>query len=315
MKKVKASLLMLAVTAAAVSAMLAAGAQQRGMPAAKVQTCQVELGSVEQVLAVTGVLRYEMEYAAISPATGVVAQVYVHQGDAVQAGQPLFRLNGEVQAMAVSTALSGQGRLQEVVPAEWSGVQLQEAAAQLESLTVRAASDGLVQQVCITENGGVMAGTVAVALSGEEQSVQCSVVLRDAEKLREGMQARIIRDGEVLTTAAVGRIGPAEISTTTGQTVCRVDLTPEEPIDLPLGATLEAEVILYGQQDVPVLPLQAVTEKNTVWWVAEGRSYEVPAEVVMADEVCCWVNLPQGATVVCGGEAPEEGQRVKEMKP
>lgn len=315
MKKVKASLMMLAVTAAAAGAMLGAEATQRGMPAARVQTCQVELGSVEQLLAVTGVLRYEMEYAAISPATGVVEQVYVRQGDAVRAGQPLFRLNGEVQAMAVSTALAGQGRLPEVVPAELTGVQLQEAAAQLESLTVRAAADGLVQRVSVTENGGVMAGTVAVALSGEKQSIQCSVVLRDAEKLRAGMEARIIRDGEVLTTAEVNSIGPAEVSSTTGQTVCQVCLTPREAIGLPLGATLEVEMILYGQQNVPILPLQAVTEAGTVWWVAEGRGYEIPAEVVMADEVCCWVNLPEGATVVCGGETPAEGQRVKEMKP
>lgn len=315
MKKVRASLMMLAVTAAAVGGMLAAEAAQRGMPAAKVQTCRVELGSVEQVLAVTGVLRYEMEYAAISPATGVVAQVYVRQGDVVKSGQPLFRLNGEAQAMAVSATLANQEGLAEVVAAGLTSAQLQEAAAQLESLTVRAASDGLVQQVNIAENGGVLAGTAAVALSGEQQSIQCGVVLRDAEKLREGMEARIIRDGEVLTTAAVASIGPAEVSGTTGQTVCQVCLTPAQTISLPLGATLEVEMILYGQQDVPVLPLQAVTDAGTVWWVAEGRGYEIPAEVLMADEVCCWVNLPEGATVVCGGETPEQGQRVKEMKP
>lgn len=315
MKRVKASLLALGITAAAVVSMTALDAHQRGVPAARVKTCQVEMGSVEQVLALSGMLRYEMEYGAVSPVNGVVEQLYVKQGDMVRSGQPLFRLNGEVQAMAVSTVLAGQGSLPEMLPAELGSVQLQEASAQLECLTVRAAADGIVQQVNISEHGGVMAGTVAVALSGGEQCIQCSVVLRDAEKLQEGMPARILRDDELLTTARVKTIGPAQVSSTTGQTVCQVTLALTEAIDLPLGATVDAEVVLYGEEHVPVLPLQAVTESGTVWWVAEGRGYEIPAELVMADEVNCWVNLPEGISVVCGGETPEQGQRVKELKP
>ena len=315
MNKVKASLMMLGITAAAVIGMAVIGAQQRGMPVAKVKTCRVEIGSVEQVLAVSGVLRYEMEYGAISPVTGVVAQVYVQQGDMVKVGQPLVRLNSEVQAMAVSAALAGQGSLPEMLPVQLTFAQMQEAAAQMECLTVRAAADGIVQQVNVSENGGVMAGALAVALSGEEQSVQCSVVLRDAEKLQTGMQARIIWEDEVLTTARVKEIGPAQVSATTGQTVCQVALVPQQKIDLPLGAMLDAEIVLYSQENVPVLPLQAITDAETVWWVAENRGYEIPAEMVMADEVNCWVNIPEGITVVCGGEALQEGQRVKEMKP
>ena len=140
-------------------------------------------------------------------------------------------------------------------------------------------------------------------------------MLRDAEKLQAGMQARIIWEDEVLTTARVKEIGPAQVSATTGQTVCQVALVPQEKIDLPLGAMLDAESVLYSQENVPVLPLQAITDAETVWWVAENRGYEIPAEMVMADEVNCWVNIPEGITVVCGGEALQEGQRVKEMKP
>ncbi len=318
MKKGKASLAMLGITAAAVTVLLMADAARGSLPterAARVEMCQVALGSVEQVLAVSGALRYEMEYGAISPVTGVVAQVYVRQGDRVQAGQPLFRLNGEAQAMAVSAALAGQESLPEILPAQLASSQLQEAAATLECLTVRAAADGLVQQVNVTEHGGVMAGSVAMALSGEDQCIQCSVVLRDAEKLHPGLQARIWKDDELLTMATVAEIAPAQVSTTTGQTVCQVKLKPEEMIDLPLGASVEAEVILYGQENVPVLPLQAVSAQDTVWWVCDGRGYEIPAEVVMADEVSCWVNLPEGITVVCGGDEVNQGQRVKEMKP
>ena len=312
MKKTKASLGVVGITLAAVCTLLAWGGD--ALPAAQVQLCRVETGSVEQLLALSGTLRYEMEYGAISPATGVVAQVYVQQGDQVVSGQPLFRLGGEAQALAVSSALAGRSGWPDKVAANLGGAQLLEASAQLEALTVRAAADGRVQQVSVCENGGVMAGSVAMAITGGRQEVRCSAVLRDAEKLRQGMAARIIKDGEVLTTARVERIGPAEVNTTTGQTVCQVSLAAAETIELPLGAALEAEVILCGQEQVPVLPVQAVAEDGTLWWVADGRVYETTAEVLMADEVYCWVNLPEGTEVVCGGEVLFQGQRVKEME-
>lgn len=180
---------------------------------------------------------------------------------------------------------------------------------------MRAATDGLVQQVNVSPYSGVAAGTAAMLLSGREQFIQCSAVLKDAESLHPGMQARIIKNGELLTMATVKSIGPAQTDAATGQTVCLVDLTPAEAIDRPMGALVEVEVILQGRADVPVLPVQAITEQETVWWVAEGRSYEVPVQVLMADEVQCWVNLPEGTQVVCDGEKIVQGQQVKEMEP
>ena len=313
MKKAKASLGVLGITLLAAWALLTWGGS--ALPQARVQVCRVEMGSVEQVLALGGTLRYEMEFGAVSPVTGVVEQVYVTQGEEVTAGQPLFRLGGEVQAMAVSAALRRRSSLPEAVGANLGSAQLMEASAQLEALTVRAAADGTVQQVNVCEHGGVMAGSVAMAITGGSQEIQCSAVLRDAEKLRPGMAARILKDDEVLTMARVTGIGPAEVSSLTGQTVCQVSLAAEENIRLPLGAALEAEIILCGQEQVPVVPVQAVAEDGTVWWVSEGRGYETTAEVYMADEVCCWVNLPEGTMVICGGEEIAEGQRVKELNP
>ena len=72
--------------------------------AARVRLCRVETGRVEQVLAAGGVVRYESEYAAIAPATGVVEQVYVRAGDRVRKGQALFRMNGEAQAALAYSA-------------------------------------------------------------------------------------------------------------------------------------------------------------------------------------------------------------------
>lgn len=313
MNKVKASLAMLGITAAAVVC-LAAAAGQRQTPVRQVQTCQVTRGSVEQVLALNGALRYEMEYAAVSPVTGVVDAVYVQPGDRVHAGQALFRLNGQAQAQAVAAALAGGNSLPDI-GAGLAASQLQQAAAQLEALTVRAGADGLVQQVQASPHAGLLAGTAAMLLSGEKQAIVCSAVLRDAEKLRTGMEARVVKDGVYITTARVTSIGPAQVSDSTGQVLCQVTLTPAEDIALPLGAALETEIILQRQQQVTIVPVQALTERNTLWWVADGRSYEVPAQVLLADEVNCWVTLPEGTEVICGGQEPEEGQRVKAVTP
>ena len=333
MKKVRASLCILGVTAAAVTVMMVLPALSHGAlrteNVARVRLCRVENGCVEQVLAAGGVVRYESEYAAIAPATGVVEKVYVRAGDRVRKGQALFRMNGEVQAAAVSAALiSREGYTQAAVSAAGQAglavnlsstgqpsAALTEAGAALECLTVRAAADGMVQQVSVCEHGGAMAGSAAVLLSGEKQAISVSMVLRDAEKVQRGMKARILRDGETAAWATVSDVSPAQTSETTGQTVCEVRLTPEENLPQPLGAAVEAEIILYGQENVPVLPVEAVTEADTVWWADEGRCWEIPVEVVMADEVSCWVNLPEGMTVVCGGEGTVQGQRIKEMRP
>lgn len=313
MNKVKASLAMLGITAVAVLGM-AVSSTGRSLSVRQVQTCRVKIGSVEQVVALDGVLRYQTEYAAIAPATGVVEAVYVQAGDAVQAGQALFRLDDQAQVTAVSSALAGQERLPSAVGEELTATRLQEAAAHLESLTVRASTDGLVQQVNVSPFGGVAVGTSAILLSGREQAIQCSAVLKDAENLRTGMKARIMQDGQVLTTAVLQSIGSAQVSPATGQAVCQLGLTPMENICLPLGAAVEVEIILQGKSDVPILPMEAITGRDTVWWVADGRSYEIPVQIMLADEVQCWVNLPQGTQVICG-EGCLQGQRVKEMGP
>ena len=333
MKKARASIGIVAVTALAVLTMAAwpalSGGALRTESTARVRLCRVEMGKVEQVLAAGGVVRYESEYAAMIPSTGVVEQVYVHAGDRVRKGQALFRMNGEVQAAAVSSALisraeyakaawtaAGQAGLEiSLTGAEQPAAALMEAEAALESLTVRAAADGLVQQVSVCEHGGAVAGSAAVLLSGERQAISVSMVLRDAERLRRGMKARILRDDAEAVMAEVTSIGPAQTSPATGQTVCEVRLTPDKSLPLPLGAAVEVEIILYGQENVPVLPVEAVTDAGTVRWAAEGRSWEIPVEVVMNDEVSCWVTLPVGTEVVCGGEETVQGQRIREMKP
>ena len=137
--------------------------------------------------------------------------------------------------------------------------------------------------------------------------------MTDAVKLREGMQARLSIRDTTLCMATVTAIGALETDLETGQTIAQIRLTPEKPLSLPLGATVDADVILCDQQDVPVVPLEALSETGTVWWTADGRGYEIDAGVVLADDLNAWVALPVGLPVAIG-ENLTEGMRCREVQ-
>ena len=292
--------------------------------AARVRMCCVENGCVEQLTTLNGVVRYEGEYAAGVPVNGVVSAVYVKNGEYVHKGQALFRMDDSLQTSAMCAALSRQMR-GDTLPLTALGVELQSvedaaaweqqrsvetAADALEALTVRAAADGIVQQVYAVECSGMAAGSPGILLSGDGQEIICKAVQKDAVQMKVGMRARVLYDGQVQAEAIVTDIGHVEAEN--GQSVCAVKLKPETPIDLPLGAAVKAEVILAQAQDVTVLPAEAVSEANTVRWVAEGRCYETDVTVFMRDETRCWVNLAPGTRVVQSGTAIH-GQRVLEV--
>ena len=66
-------------------------------------------------------------------------------------------------------------------------------------------------------------------------------------------------------------------------------------------------------EPAPETPVEAVTERETVWWVSDGRCTEIPAKSVLSDEMNVWVGLPEGLPVAVGEFV--EGQRVQEVQP
>ena len=322
----------IAVTAAAVGLMLLLPwMTMSSLPTespAKVHLTQVSIGAVEQIIAVSGRIRYESEYAAISPVTGIVDQIYVRAGDSVSAGQALFRLDASAEEAALSAAYAAQSNAEASAVAALASLPTQvdltaltgqstaeEAQARLNAMTVRAQADGQVLQVSVSERGGVMAGTAAVLLSATRQRILCTAVIRDAEQVQIGQRARLLSGGVTACMATVREVGPAQTDSLTGQTVAEIVLTPDANLSLPLGAAVDAEIILAGQDAVTVLPLTALTDDGTVWWAAEGRVWETPVTVALQDEVYAWVSLPDGTQVVDHPTALLNGQRYREARP
>jgi len=298
----------MAATVAAVWVMTAYSGREASVGA---QMARVTLGEVRQIAALTGRVTYQDETLVYAAAPGVVEEVYVREGERVAQGQALFRLDAAGYERVASAWLAAQERLQETddLPVG-SAADVQEILART---VVRAPVNGNVRQLMAVESGAVSAGMPVAVLSSTRREIVCIAAEADARHLTAGMKARLSVDGEELGQAEVTQVGEVTADAATGRMVCRVTLTPEEHIDLPTGAAVEADVLLWGQAGVSVLPVEAVTERGTVWWVCDGRCTEIPAEIVRSDEMHAWVRLPEGLTVAVGEFA--QGQRVTEVLP
>ena len=284
---------------------------------AKVSLVLVEQGDISAVTAMHGSLRYEHEYAAIAPVSGIVAEVYIASGEQVRKGQALMRMDSSVQAAALSNAYAGAASdwlPDEIDAAGITAAAIGEKAALLDAMTLRAAADGQVIAIPAGQYSSVAAGSPAVMLCSGKQQIICLAAVGDVTGLSEGMHADVIVKGEKYCDASVAYVGAAQTDMQTGQTVCPVTLLPEKDIDLPIGAPVETEIARYRYENVPVLPISAVTENGTVWAVSEGRCWEMTPEIVEADESRCWVNLPEGTLVVDRPQNLEQGQRITEVE-
>lgn len=329
MNRVKASVWMLAITLLAVVMMMVVPGMLHSRQITErqvgVEVCRVEQGNIEQIIALTGAIRYEGEHAAISPVMGMVETVYVQEGDPVRQGQPLLRLESSMQEAMVTQTLQQGVELPSfkendaidplligaAVEREQAST-LKQAFMAMDAMTIRAATDGIVQKITVSEHSGVAAGGVCVVMSGLEQRIECRAVVKDAAQIRNGMRARILYDDELVSEGVVTSIGPAV--TENGQAVCAVELIPDNRIDLPLGAVVTAEVICNEAKNVPLLPVSAVGENQSVRWIAADRAYEIPVTVLMSNDVSCWVDLPIGTPIVLRGETTADGQRIREGK-
>lgn len=287
MRRVWVMAALAAVTLLAVTAMLA-----RQEKAVRARVVQVERGSVWQLAALTGRVAYEDETIILAPADGVIAEILVENGDRVAEGQILLRLDASDTERLVSAWIA-------------SGAQSLPAAAfdpeaLLAATLVRSPANANVRRIMKTAGTPVAAGTPLAVVSSQRRKIVCTAQEADARDVREGMDAVISLDGETLVTAVVTEVGEMTADDSTGRMYCLITLAPDEPLDLPGGTAVEVDVKLLGRDDVTVLPLEAVTARDTVWWVHGERCTEIPAKTVLSDEMLAWVSLPEGTSVAIG---------------
>lgn len=169
-------------------------------------------------------------------------------------------------------------------------------------------ADCTVRQVMVAEGDLVTQGMPLLRVSASEQEVRCIAAQADAERIQPGMWGWINCNGE-RCSAQVKRI--EKVKDDDGMICYMITLMPEQKQDKDEGSVVDVDIYIAGSVDVVALPLEAITESDTVWWVNdEGRCTEISAEIVMCDEMNAWVNLPEGIRVAVGEF--EEGQRIQE---
>lgn len=269
------------------------------MPAeepASAKFATVERRDVHQVKAISGVLEYADEQYVLAPTSGVISKICVQVGQRISADDALVRLDVPTSPQ---TQMLTNMLLRHITD-----------AAHVPQHTVRSQSDYTVRQVFVKEGAVISLGSPLLRLSSSEQNIRCSVLSKDAEEIQPGQWAWIYANGEKLGTATVISVGNEEVNTMTGFRERIINLAPVNPIELSEGASIDVEIFLAGSDHVLALPMEAITDRNTVWWVNQGRCTEIPAEIVLTDEMHAWVNLPEGLLVAIGEF--EEGQLVME---
>lgn len=302
MVKVKWSLLMIAITG-----MLTLGLVAQGKVEAPVEArvVTVQRGDVHQIVAITGRISYADERYIYAQSSGKVEQLCVENGQRLATGEVLARIENTVQEEALSAFIE----YADIIADQEIYKHIEEQLL-TDNSVIRTDKDCTIRQLLITEDSVISAGMPVARVSSYQQEINCNVVPVDAERIYPGMWAWISNDGTPLGFAEVQSVGNQEVDPLTGWTYLPVVLQPYKHIELPEGTVVDADVFLAGSDDVLSLSVEAITERGTVWWVNDGRCTEIPAEIVMSDEMRAWVNLPEGMVVAIGEF--KEGQSIVE---
>lgn len=307
-------------------------------PKVPVSTAVIEWGSLIRTQSVEGRVCYQNEQPCVSLTSGQIAQVYVSQGQRVQKGDPLVRLDTALEEKAIQalgqalyrqeeavSALAG-GSQQDMVEAMWLQSklslqqQLYELTSAVELKTLRAASSGVVGQVYAVEGGYVAELSPLLILHGQELEIQAQQRFQDSTALTVGIRAAVYVNGKPKAVAALtGFDAPVQDSATGLYTQCLHFSIVEgaDGLTQKVGESVSLEIIEEVQEKVPLAPMAAVSESNTLWLVQDGKVSPVMIEPEKWDEA--FVRVPEefiGQKVVLlpDEELLTRGSFVKESK-
>lgn len=304
MRRASISLVLIVCTAVFVWLTLMKGAGEEAVPA---RIVTVRRGDVHQVAALTGRLTYDQEEIVLANLSGVISHIYVSAGQRVERGEAMVRWeDGGLDA--VMSAVAASSNILEQAAADHNG--LYEKLG--ETLVLRADKASYIRDVYVKQNTPVMTGTPLLRLTSGQQMIQCQAALKDARPIEAGMWAWLFYDGVKQGIGQVVSVGSAEVEPITGLSYVSILIQPENYLELPEGAGVDADIYLGGSDDVMTLPVEAITERGSVWWVVDGKCTEISGNVVLCDEMNAWVELPEGMQVAIGEF--REGQRVLEAK-
>ncbi len=257
----------------------------RPAPEVTVDTVRLEPRAVEQKITCTGVVETAEKQSISLDVTCIIKEVLVEEGQTVEAGTPLVRVDKEASRLA---GLTGQG-----------GDALTLAAM---AETITADKAGVVLAVNAKAGQPLEAGTPCVVVAPRSAlQVRIAIKQKDLRTLEEGMPAQVSGDGfrRGSYEGALTEISATAHTAGSGETVVEgvVSLDEGQADDsLRLGLTAKAAVVVSANEAALVVPYDAVREddqgKEFVYVLEDGfarrRELQVAEElstgVLLADE-------------------------------
>lgn len=305
----------------------------RGKPM-EVAVATARIGPATELVYATGFVEAQQPVSVQSRITAPVEQVLVEEGQRVTRGQPLFVLaDDEQQALLAQAAaqrraaeqaehrtlvLARQGwvtksaRDQAVANADAARAAEATANARRDQLVVRALIDGVVTKRDV-EPGELATPTRVLAQLGDPNRIRVTATVdeRDITRVRTGQQAVMSSDawpGRSIA-ATVTEITPTGDPT---QRAFRVRLLPAAGADLPLGMSIEVNVLSRRVERAVLVPAGAVSG-GKAWIVRDGRAWARPVRtgIVGSERVEIVSGISAGEQVIAAPPAGlAEGQRV-----
>ena len=295
-------------------------------------------GPAAELVYGTGFVEAQQPVSVQARITAPVDKVLVEEGQRVTRGQPLILLaDDEQRALSAQAAaqrraaeqtesrtvtLFRQGwvtkaaRDQAVANADVARAAEATAGARQDQLVVRAEIDGVVTKRDI-EPGELASPTRVLAQLGDPARVRITATIdeRDIARVTVGQAALMSSD------AWPGKAIPARVAEVTpggdpSQRAFRVRLLPTTAVSLPLGLSLEINIITRRKDRALLVPASAVVG-GKVWVVREGKAHavEVRTGVVGSEQVEVLSGITAQDTLI--DKPPEglkEGQHVKGAK-
>lgn len=300
-----------------------------------VEITSARRGTAVELVYATGFVEPEQPVSVAARVTAPVVEVLVDEGQRVRRGQPIIRLADDEQQAALRQAraeriraardearilaLYRQGWVtraahdQAVAAADAARAAEQTFAARIGQYVLRAGIDGIVLKRDV-EPGDLATPSRVLMTLGDPGRVRVTAAVdeRDVPRILPGQEA-------VMSTEAFpGRIIRGRVSEITPggdptERAFRVRLLLEDTPNLPLGLTLEVNIVTKRVPRALLIPATAVRGEQ-VWIVENGRARprKIRTGITGTDEVQILRGLRAGEKVI--GEPPDElevGEKVK----
>lgn len=285
----------------------------------------VRVGEAVELVYATGFVEAEHPVSVSTRVTAPVRDVLADEGDRIARGQPLILLDDAEQRHAVQQAaaqrrvalqdaqrtltlfsrgwVTRSARDSAVAAADSARAAEASARARLDQMIVRSGVDGIVLRRDV-ERGDLASPSRTLMTLGDPARIQITATIdeRDVPRIRAGQPALMSSDawpGRVLR----GHVREMTPGGDPEQRAFRARLVPDRQVALPLGLTLEVNIVTRRSPKALLVPVSAV-EDGRVWVFRDGRVHARPVKIGIAgsSEVQILSGLARGDKVV---RAPE----------